>query len=104
MYIVAAVSSLKMGVVFVMIVKIIFTLILRKHSVYSINCLYTLNIRSVKTQETVCEVVLQCNIHQYLQNNYMFRPCKRLFLEPVIRHIQWEYGGTRSRLTLYMWG
>jgi hypothetical protein len=59
---------------------------------YSINCVYTLNIRSVKTQQTVCEVVSQCNIHQYVQNNYMFRPCKRaiirLFLEPVIRHIQ----------------
>jgi hypothetical protein len=69
---------------------------------YRINCVYTFNIRAVKTQQTICEVVSQCNIQQYVKYNYMFRPCKRaiirLFLEPVIRHIQWEYGGTRSRL------
>jgi hypothetical protein len=74
----------------------------------STNRVYTLNIRAVKTQQTICEVVSQCNVHQYVRNSHMFRPCKRaiirLFLEPVIRHKQWEYGGTRSRLTLYMWG
>jgi hypothetical protein len=73
-----------------------------------INCVYTLNIHSVKTQQTACEVVSQCNIQQYVQNNYMFRPCKRdiirLFLEPVIRHIQWEHGGGRDFILHYTCG
>jgi hypothetical protein len=59
-------------------------------------CIY-LNIRSVKTQQTVCEVVSQCNIHQYLKNNYMFRPCKRaiirLFLQILIIHRLGCFGG-----------
>jgi hypothetical protein len=38
-------------------------------------CIYTLNMRSVKTQQRVCGVVSHCNIHQYVPNNYMFRPC-----------------------------
>jgi hypothetical protein len=36
---------------------------------------------------------------KYVQNDCMFRPSKRaiirLLLEPVIRHIQWEYGGEK---------
>jgi hypothetical protein len=50
-----------------------------------INYLYSLPniVRVVKSRS---EVVSQCDVHQYVQNNNMFRPCKRaiirLFLEP----------------------
>jgi hypothetical protein len=68
---------------------------------------YTLNIRSVKTQQTVCEVVSLCNIQQYVQNNYMFRPCKRaifrLFLEPVIRHTIGAWGDEISSYNIHVW-
>jgi hypothetical protein len=42
----------------------------------------------------------------YVQNNYMFRPCKRaiirLFLEPVIRHIQWGEGDENSSYIIHV--
>jgi hypothetical protein len=42
---------------------------------FTINCVYTSNTRAVKTQQTICDVVSQCNIQQYGKYNYMFRPC-----------------------------
>jgi hypothetical protein len=68
-----------------------------------------LSIRAVNTQQLVCGVLSQCNIYLkiYKNSNYMFRPFKRvivrLHFEPVV-DIQWGCGGTRSRLTKYIWG
>jgi hypothetical protein len=66
------------------------------------------HIRAVKTQQTVCQIVSQCNIQHYVIYSYMFRPCKRaiirLFLEPVIGLYNRSMGGRDLVLRHILWG